>query len=135
MLFDAVTHTSSGALFYEFISLHILCFTVKDDRRVSPSSSELYYGDDITFTCSSSRNTLWIKSNTDNPKTGNLVMYGTTKLSFHSVQLGDIGYYFCFGYNPTNEEYFLAMTKLEVYGKILRIFISIEECVLTLGCI
>ena len=117
-------------LFHD-IYLH---FTVKDDRRVSPSSSELDYGDNITFTCSSSQNTLWIKSNTDNPKTGNLVMYGTTKLSFYFVQLSDIGYYFCFGYNPINKEYFLAMTKLEVYGKLTYIanfYILIVECILT----
>jgi len=88
------------------------------DSEVSPSKADLDVGSNVTFTCNSSTDPVWIKAKWETPKLGILHSHGSD-LSLYSVRIQDKGLYFCYGYNSTAKKFFLAKAALNVYGKTL----------------
>jgi len=90
---------------------------VADNSIISPNSTILKFGADVSFQCSRGKNIMWFyeshKFNPSSPPISKKSIYQK-----NHIKSTDSGNYFCFGYYKDNDKTFFSKTSIRVFGKV-----------------
>jgi len=90
---------------------------VQDGSRIAPQNVRAFEGDEVIFLCASVKHTKWYFSSDDSMINPNVIASNTKNISIWPITMLYDGYIFCFGTSTVENTYFIAKTRLRVYGR------------------
>ena len=81
---------------------------------VYPTVIEAKVGEEVSFTCTSSHDTIWFFNDTKQ-----LPLSYNKEIKIKSITFHNTGCYICYGTYQNHAKYFVASAKLKVYGELL----------------